>query len=190
MEKAICVYCSSSDAVDKIYFETAKKLGELIPENGYNLVFGGSEVGLMGELVKSVYASKGKITGIVPKFIKENCKTFEYADEMIVTNNLRDRKALMEENADAFVALPGGFGTLEEILEVLTLKQLGYHNKPVIFINTDGFYDKLIELFEHLYAKHFAKPGSREMYYIAQNAEDAIQYILNYKPQTLISKWY
>lgn len=190
MGKNICVYCSSSDAVDEVYFETARSLGNLIALKGHNLVYGGATVGLMGALADSAYDNNARIIGIMPEALMSKGITFNKADEFIITKDLRDRKARMEAVSDAFIALPGGFGTLEEILEILTLKQLQIHNKPVILINTDNFYDSLFDLFEKIYDKHFAKSDYRSLYYITEDADSAISYIESYTPPQLTSKWF
>ena len=190
MSKNICVYCSSSDAVRSVYFETARELGGLISKRQHTLVYGGASVGLMGEV--AIYSHKGgaKVIGIMPEGLADKGISYEKADQFIVTKNMRERKEKMESLSDAFISLPGGFGTLEEILEILTLKQLQFHNKAVVIINTDGFYDDLINMFEYIYKEHFAKPDYRSLYFIAKDAKEAIDYIENYKPVQLASKWY
>ncbi|MEW5819483.1 MAG: TIGR00730 family Rossman fold protein [Cyanobacteriota bacterium] len=190
MINKICVYSSSSDAVKQIYFDEAEKLGILIAQNSYTLVYGGANVGLMGKIAESVYLNKGKVIGIMPEALTDKGITFDKADELIVTKNMYERKATMAKLSDAFIALPGGFGTLEELLEILTHRQLLFHNKPVVLINTDNYYYKLIEVFEHIYNENFAKPDYREMYYLAPDAVSAINYIKNYKPVALVNKWY
>ncbi len=143
----ICVYCSSSSAVSREYYQEAYNLGQCLGINNYTLVYGGVSVGLMGEVAHSVYINGGKIISVIPESIKNRGITFDKADYIIYTKNLRERKAIMEYQSEAFIALPGGFGTLEEVMEILTLKQLQAHNKPVIFINTNGFYDNLLGFF-------------------------------------------
>lgn len=133
MRKTICVFCSSSSAIDAVYFNTAQELGKSIGERGWGLVYGGSDVGLMGAVARSVTQHSGPVVGVIPQTIHARGIAYETADEMIVTKDLRDRKAEMERRADAFIAMPGGFGTLEEVVEVLTLKQLQLHLKPIIF---------------------------------------------------------
>jgi uncharacterized protein (TIGR00730 family) len=190
MRKTICVFCSSSSAIDEVYFQAAQELGKSIGERGWSLVYGGSDVGLMGAVARSVTLHSGTVVGVIPQTIHARGIAYETADEMIVTKDLRDRKAEMERRADAFIALPGGFGTLEEIVEVLTLKQLQLHLKPIIFLNTNGFYDPLITLFEHFYQQRFAKEDSRQTYYVTPDVESASHYIENYQPPVLGSKWF
>jgi uncharacterized protein (TIGR00730 family) len=190
MPKAICVYSSSSDAVAPEYFETAALLGAQIARNGYDLVYGGSRVGLMGALARSVHSEGGRVIGVIPQTIHSRGVAYDLADELIVTADLRERKARMEALADAFMALPGGFGTLEEVIEALTLKQLQVHDKPIIFIITLGFYDRLVALFEQFYDQQFAKGQFRDLYNIAPDAAGAFEYLRTYTPTRLASKWF
>lgn len=190
MLKTICVYSSSSDAVAPEYFDTATALGAQIARDGYDLVYGGSNVGLMGALARSAHAAGGRVIGVIPQTIRARGVAYELADELIVTPDLRARKASMEARADAFIALPGGFGTLEEIIEVLTLKQLQTHDKPIVFINTHGFYDRLVSLFEQFYEQHFAKGQYRELYAVTSDAAAALAYLKTYTPTKIASKWY
>jgi uncharacterized protein (TIGR00730 family) len=190
LQKAICVYSSSSDAIVPAYFAVACELGALIAQHGYALVYGGARVGLMGELARAVHAHRGTVIGVIPETIRARGVAYDLADELLVTANLRERKAAMEARSDAFIALPGGFGTLEEILEVLTLKQLQVHAKPIVFINTRGFYDRLVDLFEHFYAEQFAREQFRQLYSVAPDAASAIAYIEAYQPPALFSKWF
>jgi cytokinin riboside 5'-monophosphate phosphoribohydrolase len=187
---SICVFCSSSNKLDDSFFKIANELGKAIALNQYVLVYGGSNVGLMGELAKSVHHSSGRVIGVIPEVIKDKDLGYLEADELIITKDLRERKHIMSEKADAYIALPGGFGTLEEILEVITLKQLEFHNKPIVFLNTNSFYSKLLDFFEVMYNQHFAKESSKQFYYIADNVEDAMDYIKNYKAPKVETKWF
>src|SRR5437867_216516 len=136
VQRAICVFSSSSDAVAPHYVELAQSFGALLARRHMGLVYGAGRVGLMGVLARAVHAHGGRVIGVIPDFLRAQEVAYEEADELIVTRDLRERKAIMESRYDAFVALPGGFGTLEEILEILTLKQLATHAKPVVFLNT------------------------------------------------------
>lgn len=190
MQKTVCVFCSSSSAVEQAYFDAARELGLLLAERGWPLVYGGTDVGLMGTLARAVHSGNGKVIGIIPESIYGRGLSYSTADETVVTKDLRERKGLMDLRSDAFIALPGGFGTLEEVIEVLTLKQLALHTKPVIFLNTNGFYDPLMTLFEHFYAQKFAKRESAALYYVADTPADAISYIEHYQPSLAGSKWF
>ncbi len=188
--KNICVYCSSSSAVSQDFFQEAYNLGKCIGEKKYTLVFGGVSVGLMGEIAHSVYINGGKIISVIPESIKNKGITYDKADYIIYTKNLRERKAIMEYQSEAFIALPGGFGTLEEVMEILTLKQLQLHNKPVVFINTNGFYDSLLGFFDTIYKENFAKKVYENLYSIVPDAESAIKVLQNYNPIELENKWF
>jgi uncharacterized protein (TIGR00730 family) len=189
MAKAICVFSSSSNSVAGAFFRLAEELGAEIARRGHVLVYGGTNVGLMGAVARAVQRGGGKVVGVIPKFIADRGLAYEAANELIVTVDLRQRKATMEARADAFLALPGGFGTLEEVLEVITLKQLRQHNKPVVFLNPDGYYDPLTLLFEHMYEKRFAKPAYRLMYEFAPDVRSALDYMDQYQPPSLPAKW-
>ncbi len=190
MGKLICVYCSSSDAVDPDFFNFTKELGKSIVENNYGLVYGGGNIGLMGVLARSVKENNGKVVGVIPKALHEKGLSFKESDKLIITKDLRERKAIMEEYAHAFISLPGGFGTLEEILEILTLKQLKFHNKAIVFLSCRNFYDSLKESFEHIYYEKFAKEDYKKLYCFSDSIKETMEYINKYKPVELADKWY
>ncbi len=187
--KRVCVFASSSNYLDEIYYKDAKKLGELLGQNNYDIVYGGSTLGLMWECASQVKTHKGKVIGIMPKrLVDMGCKT-DNCDEFFMAEGMRDRKAKMDEFSDAVIALPGGLGTLEELAEMIVQKQLGYNKKPIIIINTNGFYNKLLEFFEQMINEKFANQFSRELYYVASTPEEAIIYLQKYKePEKLPSK--
>jgi cytokinin riboside 5'-monophosphate phosphoribohydrolase len=184
------VYCSASDAVAPEFFAEARELGRLIGTNGHALVYGGCHVGLMGEVAKAVHEHNGTVYGVIPEAIHNRGLSYQRCEELLVTPDMASRKLAMEERAHAFVALAGGFGTLEEIVQVLNLKTLQYHNKPIVLINTLGFYDKLLHFFEHLFAEQFAKQQSKQMFYVAKDSTDALEHILNYEPPVFADKWF
>jgi uncharacterized protein (TIGR00730 family) len=186
----ICVFSSSSNAIPEIYFEEARMLGCLIGDSGWNMVYGGANVGLMHVCAEAARDRGAKTTGIIPELIHAHRLSNPNDHEQIITPNMRERKYLMRKRSNAFIALPGGFGTLEEILEVITLKQLNYHNKAVVFINTNGYYDSLLEQFEKSYRETFAKESYRSMYFVASNSEEAINYLREYSPSEPLSKWF
>jgi cytokinin riboside 5'-monophosphate phosphoribohydrolase len=189
MRKAICVFSSSSDAVDPVFFALAEELGAEIARRGHILIYGGTNVGLMGAVARAAQQGGAKVIGVIPKFIADRGIANHAANELIITNDMRQRKATMEARSDAFVALPGGFGTLEEVLEVITLKQLQQHTKAVVFLNPGGYYDPLTSLFEHMYEKNFAKPAYRSMYCFADDVPSALDYMEQYQPPSLPAKW-
>lgn len=186
----ICVFCSSSNAIRDIYFREAERMGELIGRGGHSLVNGGANVGLMEMVTLAARESGAPTLGVIPERMKNKNLVSNHSHKVEITGDMTERKARMRELSDAFVALPGGFGTLEEILEVITLKQLDYHRKPVVFVNTAGFFDHLFLQFGRSYEEHFAKPEYQSIYHIAQTPDEAIAYIENYRPSEVVSKWY
>jgi cytokinin riboside 5'-monophosphate phosphoribohydrolase len=190
MPLSICVYCSSSSAVDDVYRDAARELGRLIAARGHALVYGGASVGLMGDLARAVKDGGGRVLGVIPRRMVEFGLGFADADRLLLTDTMAERKALMIEHANAYVALPGGFGTLEELLEVMTLKQLEYLRGPIVLLNTGGFYDPLLAHFERLYRDRFARPEFRALYHVAPDATDALGYIEGYAEGPLPRKWF
>lgn len=188
--KHICVYSSSSDAVNPLFFKVAQDLGARIALKGYGLVYGGTDVGLMGALARAVHEHGGRVVGVIPDVIKEKLKAPAYLDELVVTPDLRARKAAMEQRADAFVGLPGGFGTLEELFEVITLKQLRVHNKPIALINAHGFYDGLVEFLEQLYRANFIKDAARHLYLVTSDIHAIFPYFENTPAPQIPDKWF
>src|SRR5215813_11187089 len=148
--KSICVYCASGPGKNPAFVAAAKSFGRILAENGIRLVYGGGAVGLMGALADSVLDHGGEVTGVIPDFLVNREHMLVRVQERIVTPDMHERKRTMFERADAFVALPGGIGTLEELVEQLTWAQLGRHRKPILLLNIDGFWDPLIELIDHM----------------------------------------
>ena len=186
----ICVFSSSSNAIKEIYFNEAEQLGKLIAKENHTLINGGANVGLMEAVTVAASVAGGKTIGIIPEKLIGRSLASENSHEVIITPDMHNRKVRMRDISDAFIALPGGFGTLEEILEVITLRQLEYHTKPIVFINTNNFFDNLFKQFEVSYNEMFAKDIYRELYFVAQNAVEAMEYIANYVPVVLDSKWF
>jgi uncharacterized protein (TIGR00730 family) len=186
----ICVFCSSSDAVPKKYFTAARNLGMEMAKNGYSLVYGGANRGLMSAIADSVKCGGGKVTGVIPRALKEYGIAKQGLDELIITEDIRQRKRLMELKSEAFIFLPGGVGTLEEAMEILTLKQLHYHKKPLVFLNVNGFYNKLITFFKLMEKENFIKKDLYKMFYVAKDEKEAVKYIKNYKPLKTKDKWF
>lgn len=179
--KNICVFASASNNIDEKYFITARKLGQELAQNGYDIVYGGSNLGLMGEV--SSYANKfgSKVTGIMPEKLYNLGINPGSCHNFVVTKGMRERKAKMDELSDGIVVLSGGFGTLEEVSEMLVQKQLGYNNKPIVFLNTDNFYEKLISFFDKLIEENFAPKETTSMYFVANTVKEAVDYLKNYK---------
>jgi len=186
----ICVFSSSSNAIADVYVDEAIDLARLIGQSGYCLINGGSNVGLMDVITREAGKNGAKTIGVIPEKLRDFNLASIHAHEIIVSGDMMERKFKMRELSDSFIALAGGFGTLEEILEVITLKQLGYHSKAVVFINTNGFYDDLFRQFEKSYEEKFAKENYRKLYFVAKNATEAMDYLLSYKPEPTIDKWF
>lgn len=186
----ICVFSSSSNALADVYFEQAKHLGILLAQHRHQMIYGGANVGLMECMASVLMANGGSAIGIIPKKIYERDLGTQNADELLITDTMSERKTMMRDHSDAFIVMPGGFGTLEEALEVLTLKQLDYHRKPIVFVNVNGFYDDLFAHFEKSYDQSFARDNYRKMYAVVDNVDEAISYIENYRYEDLGSKWF
>jgi uncharacterized protein (TIGR00730 family) len=172
--KNICVYCGSGDGRDPVYRQAAEGFGRILAQSGIGLVYGGGSLGLMGAVATSVLEHGGHVTGIIPQFLTEREKMLRDVQQLIVTNDMHERKRLMFESSDAFVALPGGIGTLEETVEMLTWSQLGRHDKPILLANIDGFWDPLCALFDHMLAQAFIRPDLDIRYLTVDRVEDII----------------
>ena len=190
MEKLLCVYCSSSDRVDRKYVAAAEEMGRELAARGWGLVYGGGKTGLMGAVARAAKAGGGRVVGVIPEFMKARELAFGEADELVTVVTMRERKLLMEARADAFVALPGGWGTLEEILEILTLRQLDMVKKPCVFLNQDGFYDPLLQLFDRMLAEKFFKPSNMELFRVAKTVPEIFTQIDAARGAKAESKWF
>ena len=173
----ICMYGASSTELEKIYYEKAEDFGREMAERGHGLVFGGGATGLMGAAVRGVSAAGGYSLGIAPTFFDEPGILFENCSEFIFTDTMRERKQLMEDRADAFVMMPGGIGTYEEFFEILTLKQLGRHNKPIAVYNINGYYDLLSEMLQHTVNQKFMSADCLKLYGVFEDAEALLDYL-------------
>lgn len=189
MNKVICVYSSSSETIDPVYFTAASALGKEIAEKGDEFLFGGGITGLMGACARSVHQHHGQVIGVIPEALNIKGIVYEGCDELIVTKCMRERKGVMDERSHAFIALPGGYGTLEEILEIITLKQLRYHNKPIVILNINHFYDKLLEQFDTVVGQQFAKIECKELYFVTDDISLALDYIDSYEPPVFEKRW-
>jgi uncharacterized protein (TIGR00730 family) len=172
MLKLLCVYCSSSDLIDAKYLFAAEELGRGMVARGWGLVYGGGRVGLMGGLARAVKAGGGYVVGVIPEFMKSRELAYTEADELVTVATMRERKQLMEERASAFVALPGGLGTLEEFSEIVTLRYLNRLNLPVVILNQDGFYDDLLKYFARVLSEGFMAPDVRDLFTVAKTVDD------------------
>src|SRR3569623_717129 len=172
--KTVCVYCGSGPGTDPQFIEAASALGKAFAENGIGLVYGGGSIGLMGAVANGVLAHGGKVTGIIPDFLTARENALDRAQELIVTKNMHERKQLMFEHSDAFVALPGGIGTLEELVEQMTWAQLGRHTKPVLLANIANFWEPLLSLHAHMRQKEFIRQGLAVNFLTANRGEDIV----------------
>jgi len=171
---ALCVYCGSSPGTDPAFVEAAHSFGKILAENGVRLVYGGGSVGLMGALAKAVLEHGGEATGVIPEFLTTRERPRRLAQELIVTRDMHERKRAMFERADGFVALPGGIGTLEEVVEQLTWAQLGRHKKPILFANIKGYWDPLLTLVAHMREQKFVPPSLHVNFLVANRIEEIL----------------
>ena len=178
----ICVFGASSNEIGEIYLSASEKLGRLIAAGGHTLVFGGGANGVIGSVARGVKSVGGHIIGVIPHFINADGVSFEECDELVMTDTMRERKAEMENRADAFLICPGGIGTFEELFEVLSLKQLQRHGKAIVILNTEGYYDGLKQLLEQSIRENFVREICRTLYSFADTPEQAIRDIEEYVP--------
>lgn len=179
----ICVYGASSTTIDNSFIEAGKKLGEEMAKRNMGLVFGGGASGLMGAVARGEHRFGGRIIGIAPSFFNVDGVLYEHCTDFIYPENMRERKKKMEELSDAFIVTPGGIGTFDEFFEILTLKQLGRHNKPVAILNTNGYYDSLEQFIQNGIDKHFMNEECKKLFFISDSPEKILNYIVNYNPE-------
>ncbi len=181
MIKSICVFCGSRTGRNDEFSRIAYDFGKLLALNNITLVYGGAKVGIMGAVANGVLENKGKAIGVLPVFFKEKEIIHDNLTELILVDSMHERKVKMIDMSDAFVALPGGFGTLDEISEVLTLSQLGKYKKPLGFLNMGGFFNYLLLFFESMYAYQYIKNEHLELYHASSDPSELIQWLENYK---------
>jgi len=180
--KKVCVYCASSDKIDTKYFEATEKLARALVKNNTTVVYGGGARGLMGKLADTVLAAKGRIIGIMPHFMKEVEFHHKDVNEFIFTADMHERKKQFMVGVDALITLPGGCGTFEELMEAITLKRLGIFTKPIVILNQDGYYDKLLEMMEHAINQGFMGEKHRDIWTVFEDPEKIIEAIQLAKP--------
>ncbi len=175
----ICIYGAASPTIDRFYIQKVEELGKILAERGHSLVFGGGGNGLMGAAARGFRDGKGKIVGVIPKFFDEEGveAICDFCDDLIFTENMRERKQIMEDNSDAFIVVPGGIGTYEEFFEILTLKQLCRHNKPIAIYNLLNYYDELNATMEKAMDKNFIKRSCSGLYELTDDVDRLISYI-------------
>jgi uncharacterized protein (TIGR00730 family) len=178
----ICVYCGSSSGGDVVYPEAARALARALVENNIELVYGGASKGIMGVLADAVLAGGGSVQGVIPKMLEEKEIAHPGLTELHVVNSMHERKSMMAALSDGFIALPGGFGTLEEIIEILTWGQLRFHTKPCGLLNVNGYFDKLLEFLDHMQDQQFLKPENRAMLLADSTAPGLLAQFESYTP--------
>ncbi|WP_020410430.1 TIGR00730 family Rossman fold protein [Hahella ganghwensis] len=183
----VAVFCGSGHGRLPVYAEQAVRLGTLLAESGAELVFGGGHVGLMGTIADAVLNAGGKVTGVIPTALRDREIAHPGLTSLFVVKDMHERKAKMSAIADAFVAMPGGAGTMEEIFEAWTWAMLGYHHKPCAFLNVNGYYDKLIDFIDHMVGESFMRERYRDMLIIENDPEQLLQSLRAYQPPA--SKW-
>jgi uncharacterized protein (TIGR00730 family) len=177
MIQSVTVYCSSSDHVAPVHRDAAMALGRAIASEGWSIIYGGGRGGLMGLLADSAHAAGGRVVGITPQMFIDGGHHREGCHEFIVADSMRHRKTILEQRGDAFIALPGGLGTYDELLEVICNKSLGLHGKPIVMVNVEGFFRPLLNLIEHGIEHRFIKPSKRELYFVAEDVGKAMEYL-------------
>lgn len=176
------MYCSSSRHVDRVYFDAAAELGTAIARAGWRLVYGGNRIGCMGALADAARAAGGRVTGITPRLLVDRGIADEHCDELVVTSSMRERKALLEERGDAFIAMPGGLGTLEELVEVLVARILGYHAKPIVILNAANYYGPLMTMIEHGIEGRFINQRVQAEFRVTQDVAETIEFLKGHGP--------
>ena len=185
--KSLCIFSGSRMGGDPVYAEAARRLGELMVPGGWDLVYGGGNIGLMGVTARAVRAGGGRVTGVIPEYIHSRVEKAD-TTELIVTKTMHERKARMYELADGFAALPGGIGTLEEAAEIMAWSGLGVHSKPVALLNIAGFYDHLVDFLEKAVTEGFYKRSHRENILVASTPEELLELLSAYRHRSE-DKW-
>lgn len=180
----ICVYGASSHKLDDSFILAGEQLGKAMADRGHSLVFGAGGNGLMGAVARGVHAGGGESIGVVPTFFNVDGMLFDHCTQLIRTETMRERKQIMEDNGDAFIMTPGGIGTFEEFFEVLTLKQLGRHGKPIAILNTNGYYNTMLKMMEESMALHFMKDTCKALYGVFETVDEVLTYIEEYVPNS------
>jgi len=188
--KSLCVYCASSDRLDPKYYEAADAVGRGLAARGWTLVYGGGKAGLMGAVARGAKAGGARVVGVIPEFMKVRELAFTEADELISVLTMRERKMLMETRADAFVALPGGWGTLEELMEILTLAYLEVLAKPVVILNLDGYYDDLLRFFDRILRERFMHDSTRKRFAVARTVPEIFPLIEDWVHRPSEKPWH
>ncbi|MFV0469548.1 MAG: TIGR00730 family Rossman fold protein [Dysgonomonas sp.] len=185
----ITVFCGSNNGLNPNFKEAAYSMGQTMALRGINLVYGGARVGLMGAVADGILDNNGKVYGVIPRFLQEKELAHNHITETFVVETMHERKAKMSELCDGIIALPGGFGTFEELFEMLTWAQLGLHKKPIGILNTDGYYDTLLKFIDETIAQHFVKEEYRNLFVVSDNPDKLIELMKAFRPP-LNDKWF
>jgi len=186
--RSIAVFCASNDGIDSKIFKEAYLVGKFLANNKIELIFGGSKLGLMGQVAKGALDNNGKVTGVIPEFLKSKEVVHTGLTSLVTTQNMHERKLKMHDLSDGFIALPGGFGTMEELFEILTWGQLGLHRKPIGILNSNHYYDDLLELLQKMLQKGLLKESNMNLLLVSDKIEDLILKMLEFKPLP-VPKW-
>ena len=186
--RRVLVFCGSSPGRLPVYVDAATALGDELAARGLGLVYGGAQVGIMGAVADAVLAAGGEVIGVIPRMLVDKEVAHTGLTDLRVVETMHQRKALMESLADGVVALPGGFGTLEELFEIVTWAQLGIHSKPAALLNVSGYWDQLLAFIDHMVAERFLRPEQREALLVGDSAAELLERMAQYEPQTL-DKW-
>lgn len=189
MKGNVCVFCASSANINERYMADARELGNLLAQGGWRCVNGGGAVGLMGAVTDGTLDAGGEVTGVIPKFMVDNGWCYDRLKDVVVTADMHQRKQMMSNMADAVIALPGGVGTLEELLETLTWRQLGLVKVPIIILNTLGYYDPLLAMLRHAIDEGFMKPSHGQLWQVAATPADAVALLDDSSPVAFESKY-
>jgi hypothetical protein len=185
----VCVFCGSALGSNPAYAAAARVVGAELARRGHGLVYGGGRVGLMGEVATATLGAGGRVTGVIPHALSAKEIAFSEATELVVVDTMHARKALMADQSDAFVALPGGYGTCDELFEILTWGQLGIHRKPVGLLNVSGFFTPLLGWLDHIAAERLLKPKHRELLLVSESVPDLLDQLATYTPPAPLTKW-
>jgi hypothetical protein len=187
--QSLCVFCGSSHGTNPLYTTVARELGVQLGQQQLTLVYGGGRVGLMGEVATATLANHGKVIGVIPRSLAQKEIAQEDCTELIVVNTMHERKALMADRADAFIALPGGYGTCDELFEILTWAQLGIHQKPVALLNANQFFTPLLAWLDHIVNEGLLKAKHRELLLVAESVPQAVELLHKWQPSESATKW-
>lgn len=189
MINSVCVFCSSSQDLRNGFYEFAEDFGSKLAKKGLTIYHGGGIIGLMGALMRGAYKEGGKIIGVVPKKLNREGIVSAEMQELIITEDMKERKSFLRQHADAFVIMPGAFGTMDEMFEIITLKQLKYHNKAIVVLNYDNFFDNLLKQIDIFFDEGFTVNQYKETFYVCETADQAIEYLNNYTPSHVYDKY-